>query len=176
MADDPAAVGRFADVPPAERPLSPGVDYGVPRRGGEMMSWSFVEDHLSSARIYWVATVRPDGKPHAMPIWGVYLDEDLYLETNPRSRKARNLATNPSVVVHLETGDEAVVIEGLATPLRPDRDLGARLAAAFAAKYEYRPGPDAWDGGGLYWVEPRVVYAWRDMPTATRWRFKGRPE
>jgi nitroimidazol reductase NimA-like FMN-containing flavoprotein (pyridoxamine 5'-phosphate oxidase superfamily) len=177
MTDGGAGAGRFADVPRAERPASPGVDYGVPAEGGELMPWSFVEERLAAARTYWIASVRPDGRPHAMPVWGVYLEADLYLETSPRTRKARNIASSPLVSVHLELGDEAVIVDGMALDVRPERSLGARLAAAFAAKYEgYDPKPDSWDGGGLYAVQPHTVFAWRDMPTATRWRFTAAPE
>jgi hypothetical protein len=57
----------------------------------------------------------------------------------------------------------------------PAADLGVRLAATFAGKYKgYQPGPDAWAEGGLVRIEPRSVLAWRDMPTATRWRFDAR--
>ena len=50
--------------------------------------------------------------------------------------------------------------------------MAAAIAEAFAAKYAtYRPEATEWDDGGLYVVLPRVVFAWRDMPTATRWRF-----
>ena len=177
MTDHDAGTGRFAEVPIAERPSSPGPDYGVPAEGGELMPWSFVEERLTAARTYWIASIRPDGRPHTMPVWGVYLEQDLYLETSPRTRKARNIASDPRVAVHLELGDEAVIIDGVALEARPQRSLGERLASAFAAKYPgYEPEPDSWDGGGLYAVQPHTVFAWRDMPTATRWRFRPDPE
>jgi hypothetical protein len=57
-------------------------------------------------------------------------------------------------------------------PARPDLTLGALLAAAYAAKYkDYAPEPTGWDEGGLHRFAPRVMLAWREMPTATRWRF-----
>jgi hypothetical protein len=141
------------------------------------MPWSFVLDRLRRARNYWVSTVRPDGRPHAAPIWGVLVEDDLYLETDPGTRKARNLSRRPAVSVHPELVDEVVIVEGLARPFRPDSRLAVEVAAAFAAKYPgYRPEPDSWDRGGLYHVDPSVVFAWRDMPTATRWRLGGPSE
>jgi pyridoxamine 5'-phosphate oxidase-like protein len=137
-----------------------------------MVDWNFVVDHLREARTYWVGTVSPDGRPHAAPIWGVFVDRDLYLETAPFTKKARNIDRHGAVTIHVELGDEAVIVEGDAADFRPDPELGAELASAYAAKYRgYTPTPDAWDGGSLYLVTPRTVFAWRDMPTATRWRF-----
>ena len=108
----------------------------------------------------------------AAPIWGVLVEDDLYLETAPFTRKARNIAARPAVSVHVERGDEAVIVDGDAEDFRPDGRLGALLAAAFAAKYPgYEPTPDSWSDGSLCRVVPRKILAWRDMPTATRWRF-----
>jgi nitroimidazol reductase NimA-like FMN-containing flavoprotein (pyridoxamine 5'-phosphate oxidase superfamily) len=150
----------------------------VPAHGGELVAWSFVIERLREATAYWLVTVRPDGRPHAMPVWGVFVDDELYLETDPETRKARNLAANPSVVVHPDGADEAVIVEGTATAIRPDPVRGNRIAAEFTRKHPgYRPGATQWEGGGLYCITPRVVFAWRDMPTATRWRFDhGEPQ
>jgi nitroimidazol reductase NimA-like FMN-containing flavoprotein (pyridoxamine 5'-phosphate oxidase superfamily) len=171
-----AESGAFAAVPLAERPRTPGVDYGVPLEGGELIEWSFVAERLAAASDYWVATIAADGHPHVMPIWGVFVADDLFLETSPATKKARNLARDPAVTVHLDDAQQAVIVEGSAKPFRPTGELSGRIAAAFAAKYRgYRPTPDSWDRGGLYRVEPAVVFAWRDMPSATRWRFQEIP-
>jgi hypothetical protein len=163
----------FRHRPEAERPTSPPASYGVPQQGGEMVDWPFVEERLTNARNYWLGTVGAAGRPHTAPIWGVFVDEDLFLETSPQTRKARNLVARPAVTVHVELGDEAVIVEGHASDFRPDRALGGPLATAFATKYPgYVPAPDAWDRGSLYLVIPQTVFAWRDMPTATRWRFR----
>jgi hypothetical protein len=139
-----------------------------------MVDWEFVTGRLIAARTYWLASVGSDGHPHAAPIWGVFVDDDLYLETSPATYKARNIARRPHVSVHVELGDEAVIVEGTASDFRPDLLLGKSLAAAFAAKYEgYKPAANSWDQGSLYLVTPQTVFAWRDMPTATRWRFEG---
>jgi hypothetical protein len=101
------------------------------------------------------------------------VDNDLYLETGGRNTvKARDLAANPRVAVHLDGINDALIVHGRAVDCRPDPALAASLASAFAAKYAgYTPGPKDWDEGGLHRIEPRVMLAWRDMPTATRWRF-----
>jgi len=160
--------------PPAGRPYLPA-DYGVPASAEGTLPWSFVEERMAAARNYWIVTVRPDGHPHAVPVWGVWLDNALYIEGSPQTRRSRNLAVNPAVVVHLESGDQVVILEGEAHPVgRPDPALGARLSAIFCAKYawaNYQPGPDAWDQGGLHVIRPHTVFAWSKFPAdATRWR------
>jgi hypothetical protein len=152
----------------ADRPQMPQ-GYGVPGTDEGMLPWSFVIERLAGATSYWVATCRPDGRPHVMPVWGSWTGETLYLETSRRSRKGRNLAGNPAVAVHLESADELVVIEGTA---HPARDIPAvlfdEIASDFEAKYQYRPTPP----GDLYAVTPEIVFAWSAFPnTATRWRF-----
>jgi nitroimidazol reductase NimA-like FMN-containing flavoprotein (pyridoxamine 5'-phosphate oxidase superfamily) len=162
----------FRDPGRGERPLSPPPSYGVPEVGGELMTWSWVRQRLDPARTYWMATVDPQHRPSAMPVWGVVVQDDLYLETPAVTRRARNLASNPAVAVHLELGDHLVAVEGVAEGIVPEPTLAAAIATAFAAKYEtYRPEPTEWDAGGLFVIVPRTVFAWRDMPTATRWRF-----
>jgi nitroimidazol reductase NimA-like FMN-containing flavoprotein (pyridoxamine 5'-phosphate oxidase superfamily) len=137
------------------------------------MPWSFVTEQLERARNYWVVTVGRGEKPHSAPVWGVFVSDDLFFETSAATRKARNLARNPAAVVHMESGDEVVIVEGEARPFGPTREMGARIAEAFAQKYDgYQPDPAEWASGALYRVEPNVVFAWRDMPTATCWRFR----
>jgi hypothetical protein len=165
--------GAFATAPPAERPTTPGPSYGVPTRGGAMVEWSTVVDRLRAASAFWLATVTPSGRPHVVPIWGVFVRDDLYLEIGaPETAKARNLAANSAVGVHLDGVDDALIIFGTATHIRPGPALGSELAAAFHAKYPgYTPEPTGWDDGGLVRIEPATILAWREMPTATRWRF-----
>jgi nitroimidazol reductase NimA-like FMN-containing flavoprotein (pyridoxamine 5'-phosphate oxidase superfamily) len=170
------ARGAFQEEPPRERPESPPESYGVPQAGGTFVEWSTVVERLRSATAYWLATVNAAGRPHVVPIWGVLVGGDLYLETGaPGTTKNRNLASNPNVFVHLDNADDAVMVRGRAAAVRPDTDLGGELAAAFAAKYaNYGPSPHAWDEGGLIRIDPDTVLAWRDMPTATRWRITAR--
>jgi nitroimidazol reductase NimA-like FMN-containing flavoprotein (pyridoxamine 5'-phosphate oxidase superfamily) len=65
-----------------------------------MLPRSHVEERMSGTRDYWVATVRP----HAVPVWGVWLDGTFHFGGGRRTRKARNLAANPHLMVHLESG------------------------------------------------------------------------
>lgn len=156
------------------RPQMPD-DYGVPASGDGMLPWSFVSDRLRAARNYWVATISPDGRPHVRAIWGGYVAGTLCFEGSPQTRWARNLATNSAVAVHLESGDEVVIVEGTAQAFTPpDRAWAKQLSAQMIAKYGakgYQPGPEAWDNGGLYAVQIEKVLAWTAFPQdVTRWR------
>ena len=148
--------------------------YGIHRADDAgMLSWNYVRDRMASSRNYWVATTRPDGRPHSMPVWGVWLEETFYFATDLSSQKARNLAVSPKVVIHLESADEVVVIEG-DTEVVSDRGLLTQFIDAYDAKYRIRPSTG--DGStGVYRLRPLVVFAWleQDFPgTATRWLFK----
>lgn len=142
-----------------------------------LLPWSHAHERLKEAKIYWIASVRPDGRPHLSPIWGVWLDQVLYFDGSPESRRSRNIAGNPQIAVHVERGNagtDVVILEGEAGEVRPDQEVAVRLAAAYGAKYadnDYTPSADQWDNGGLTAVQPRLVLAWTDMNTATRWHF-----
>lgn len=159
-----------------DRPHLPK-DYGVPADEETLLPWSWVVERLEAARNYWFSTTRPDGRPHAMPAWAVWQDGVLYFEGSPETRRARNVTANPALAVHLESGDQVVVLEGEARDASPpERSVAERLAVAFAAKYgashDYRPKPDQWDNGGLWAMRPKVAIAWSEFPkTMTRWRF-----
>ena len=147
----------------------------MPQEGGQLVDWAHVIERLTAAGGYWLGTVTPDGRPHVVPVWGVMVDHDLYLETGaPETAKMRNLAHERRVQVHLDDVDDVVIVTGTAELVQPTGELATALCAAFAAKYEgYTPTPDDWGPsghGGLARIDPETVLAWRDMPTATRWR------
>jgi nitroimidazol reductase NimA-like FMN-containing flavoprotein (pyridoxamine 5'-phosphate oxidase superfamily) len=94
-------------APAASRPQMPK-GYGIPpaKRAADYVTWSWAEERLEKARNYWVATTRPDGRPHLMPVWGVWVEGALYFGTDRGSRKARNLASNRAIAVHAESADD----------------------------------------------------------------------
>jgi hypothetical protein len=152
--------------------------YGLPTSTRGLLSWSAVEERLVAAKHYWLATVRPDGSPHVVPRWGVWVDGRFFYDGSPTTLHSRNRAANPACTLHLESGTEVVIVDGTAEPTRADPDdLGARLAAAFGKYHDldYRPGPDSWageDGGGLGVLTPRRALAWFSFPTdCTRFTF-----
>lgn len=164
-------------APVADRPDFP-TGYGVPTTSEGVLAWGDVERRLIEARHYWLATVRPDGTPHVVPRWGTWLDGRFWYDGAPTTRHARNLTHNPACSLNLESGTEAVIVEGRSAPTRADPDgLGARIAAEFAKYHSlgYAPAADAWagaEGGGLRVLTPSRALAWFNFPTdATRFRF-----
>src|SRR5580658_1079010 len=61
--------------------------------------WTRAQVELADSEVYWLSTVRPDGRPHVTPLLGVWLDDALYFCTGPDERKAKNLAQNPRCVL-----------------------------------------------------------------------------
>lgn len=140
-----------------------------------LLPWEHAETRLQEARNYWIATVRPDGRPHAVPVWGVWLDNRLYFDGSPETRRGRNLAHNSAVSVHLENGNDVVIVEGDAHQVTsPSRSLAEQLAQSYQEKYPgYSPQPDQWDEGGLYVVIPHLALGWDKFPdNCTRWHFE----
>ena len=110
--------GAFGQAPPAERPRTPDVAYGVPVHGGSMVEWADSVERLRTAEAYWLATTGPDKAPHVVPVWGVLVGDDLYLETGAAStKKVRNLAANPAVALHLDGVNDALIVHGTAVGL-----------------------------------------------------------
>jgi hypothetical protein len=158
--------------PRAARPLIPR-GYGVPAdaSGAELLPWSWASERLADARSYWLCTTRADGRPHAMPVWAVWLDDALWFSTGRESQKSRNLARDARCVVHLESGDDVVVLEGEAVE-DTNGERFQRFAAVYEAKYAYRVTPEL---GAVYVFRPRSAYTWReaDFPrSAARWLFE----
>lgn len=155
--------------PRAERPSFPQ-GYGVHESADGLLDWSWAEERLRAARNYWVCTTRDDGRPAAAPVWGVWLDGAVLFGTNPESVKGRNLARDPRIVVHLESGDEVVILEGVVEPAGEERRR--TLADEYERKYGYRPGDD--QVAGFHQLRPQRALAWleTDYPrTATRFVF-----
>ena len=128
------------------------------------VDWSWVAAQLIESKNYWLCSVRPDGRPHSIPRWAVYMDGRIYYDGSPETRHAQNIMTNPSVSVHLESGDQVIILEGTSAPAgKPDVDFAVRLAEAYRQKYArhgYAPQPGQWDEGGLYMFTPRHCLAW----------------
>jgi nitroimidazol reductase NimA-like FMN-containing flavoprotein (pyridoxamine 5'-phosphate oxidase superfamily) len=137
-----------------------------------LLPWEWAEERLAVARNDWIASTKPDGRPHVMPVWGVWLDGALLFATDRISRKGKNLAANPFVVVHLESGDEAVILEGRALEVTDPAALRS-YAAAYEAKYAFRPDVNE-KGNVTLGVRPKRAFAWKetDFPSSpTRWEF-----
>src|SRR6266702_5549728 len=106
--------------------------------GSAKLPWTWATERLTSARNYWIATTRPDGKPHSRPVWGVWLEDTFYFSTG--SLAAQNLAIRPAITVHLESGSEVVIIEGVAEKVT-DASLVEQVVHLYNQKYHRNLDP-----------------------------------
>ncbi len=170
-AASPVRAKRTASPEPS-RPRMPR-SYGLPTDLENTLAWGDVGERLASSRNYWVGTTRPDGRPHSMPVWGVWLDETFYFSMDRGSQKGRNLTINPGLVVHLESGDDVVVLEGVVEEVT-DSTRFKKFADAYEAKYQWRLEPHQ-PGIVVYALSPRVAFAWRESNfarSASCWVFR----
>jgi nitroimidazol reductase NimA-like FMN-containing flavoprotein (pyridoxamine 5'-phosphate oxidase superfamily) len=160
---------------PRPEPTSIPEGYGVPRTTKSLLPWSWARERLEQALGYWLVTTRSDGRPHAIPTWGAWVDDRFCCEGSPETLYARNIARDPRVVVHLESVDAVVIVEGTARELRgPGQAKRARILNGYAKYREakgYEADPANWELGGLFEVTPTVARGWERLDQATRWRF-----
>jgi len=157
-------------TPAPQRPDFPR-GYGISTAAEGLLDYAIVRDQLTAAKNYWVVTASQQGRPHAAPVWGLWMDETFAFSSDPTARKVRNLTSRPEVVVHLESGDDTVIVEGSAERLT-DRPALLQFVAAYKAKYDIEIDTDDPEYG-VYIVRPHTIFAWRekDFPqSATRWR------
>lgn len=164
--------------PRAERPHMP--DYGVGTPDWSSLPWTWAAERLVPNRNYWVATASAAGRPHALPVWGVWDDDEhrFAFSCAPRSRKARNLTSNPQIVVALDDTVECVSVEGRATVVE-EATREQQWIERYLAKYQpLSPGlsADFIRQNLLVEVEPERAFAIieRDdefATRATRWVF-----
>ncbi len=159
-------------IPPPTRPTMS--NYGIAETPTGLLTWAWVSQQLTASRNYWICTTRPNGNPHAAPVWGVVIDDLVYFGTGSTSVKSKNIAHNAEVVVHLESGDDCVIIEGLAQAVT-DQAILTKMAALYPTKYpEFKPTAAELAANANYVIQPKMVMAWQesDFPnTATRWVF-----
>jgi hypothetical protein len=148
--------------------------------------WPVGRAALTNAEVYWLSTVRPEGRPHVTPLLGAWLAGAMYLCTGPDERKAKNLAGNHHCV--LTTGHNTlhgldVVLEGTAETVEDRSDLG-RVADADESKYgpHFTAPEGTWSGLGdairqaeipHYRVVPATVFGFGkgEIYSQTRWLF-----
>jgi len=163
----------------AGTPPDSGIHVGVPhmpatyqgKKREKFLPWSHAEERLAGSRNYWICTSRADGRPHSAPVWGFWHDGALYFGTHRESRKASNIARNPHVSIHLESGDDVVILEGVVEEV-DQKALARQLDAACRKKYGMPMS--VMPGSVSFRVRPRVVLAWTeaDFPNnSTRWEF-----
>ena len=90
---------------------------------------------LEDQQNIWFSSVRADGRPHLVPVWFVWFEGKIYIGTDPKSVKVKNIAANPKVALALEDGSKPVICEGTARPL--EQPWAENLLEAFFRKYEW---------------------------------------
>jgi Pyridoxamine 5'-phosphate oxidase len=152
-------------------------------------AWATALSTLEGERsTYWVATVRPGGAPHVMPVLAVWVDGGLFLSAGAGTRKARNLARDPHCVVTVEQEPLDLVVEGRAAKVHADETLRS-VADAYGSIYGWHvsvrdgafhdtegaptAGPPPYD---VYEIVPSVAFGFGTDETLipTRWLFAGR--
>lgn len=154
--------------PKASRPHMPG--YGMPTGTKGLLPWTWAEERLRKSHNYFVMTVRADATPHAMPVWGIWVDGRFYFSTGALSVKARNLAANAACVICTDNPAEAVVIEGTASTIG-DAARIAQLSPDYKKKYKsFELDPKM---GPIFEVRPKVAFGLREKTfrSTTRWIF-----
>jgi hypothetical protein len=156
--------------PKAARPWMPG--YGISPSEDGLLPWAWAQSRLIRCRNYWLATTRPDSRPHVMAVWGVWLEERFWFSTAGISRKARNLDVDARCVVTTEGASEAVILEGTAIPIT-DGDALGRLRKVYVEKY----GSGFPEGSAVFAVDVCRAFGFiesedRFQSAATRWAFE----
>ena len=165
-----------ARQPIASRPHMPGYGIQGADEGSGLLPWSWAEERLISSRNYWVVSVWPDGRPHSMPVWGMWHEGMLWFSSSKPSRKSRNLAADPRCVVTTEDALDPVVVEGTAELITDPGQLAAMLALE-NAKYETDYGIEMMDPAlnSCFRIHPRWAFGIEHgdfTGSPTRWEFR----
>jgi PPOX class probable F420-dependent enzyme len=164
------------EFPKVSRPYMPGYGISPAAEGSGLLPWSWAAERLTRSRNYWLASVSPGGRPHVMPVWGMWDDAVLWLSSSAGSRKARNLAADPRCTVATEDAADPVVIEGTAQ-IVTDPPLLQRVTDLMNAKYGTGYKVDFLDPSqnATVRIRPRRVFGLRGSDftgSPTRWIFE----
>jgi len=161
--------------PKATRPYIPG--YGLPKSKKGLLQWKWAEDRLKKSRQYWIATTRPDGRPHVMVIWALWMNGLLYFSTGAKSRKAQNLEKNPHCTMCTDHAAQAVILEGVV-----ETERNVEWIRDFVPRYEKKYNWKLGEMGDkmialqdpVFYLRPRVAFGlWEKkfQSSATKWIF-----
>ena len=136
--------------------------------------WNWAVQRLETSHNYWIATTRPNSRPHLMLVWGIWWENALWFSTGARTRKAKNIAVSPHCVIATEKADEAVILEGIAQNIT-DRSVWKQIVEIYNRKYggDLRPLLDK-SNSFVFRVQPQIVFAQDEhadnfMEAVTRW-------
>jgi Pyridoxamine 5'-phosphate oxidase len=165
---------KSTNSPRASRLHAPG--YGLPENNRGLLPWNWAERRLRKSHNYWITTVKPDGSPHTMVVWGLWQNGRFLFSTGSKSRKSQNLKENVNCVVCTDDAAEAVIIEGEAEIA----DVAARrkFLPVYGRKYKFDMKGMKEDilamREPVFAVRPRVVFSlWEKyfVEKSTRWKF-----
>jgi hypothetical protein len=147
----------------------------MPEHHQDLLTWEFIAARMDKARYYWLNTTFPDGRPHAVPVWGIWRHDRIHFDGSPNTAWARNLFRDPRIVVHPPDPNQVVVVEGLARTLE-DGELDEGEWLELDTQYQDKYGVT--DGSPYWYVQPTKVIAWdgETLETMTRWIFADRRE
>jgi len=164
-----------ASAPKASRPHIPG--YGLPKSKKGLLPWRWAEDRLKKSRQFWIATTRPDGQPHVMIVWALWMHGLLYFSTGKESRKARNIAQKPKCTMCTDNAAEGVILEGAVETERNVERI-REFIDLYEKKYKYKLGKMGERmltlEDPVFFLRPKVGFGlWEKKfdTTATRWIF-----
>lgn len=163
-----------------------GTGAETPAGNAQPIPWETAVDRFRKGGWFWLSSVRPDGSPHAVPVFAAWAGDSFFVASKPTKRKSRNLDANPRCVVTHDAGDLHLIVEGEARRVR-DADGLQRATEAFASVYDW-PTTVAGDmldapygaptSGGApfnaYQIRPIRAFGFPtdgESFTPTRWRF-----
>jgi len=146
-------------MPRRVRPKFPE-KWHVPNDPKMWITWRHANNKLAKEKVYWISTASRQGRPHATPVWGIWKANRFYFETDPNSVKGRNLSNNQSIVVHVQDGNDTVILEGSARGEKRAQRLN-QLRKDYMRKYQYTPDWSNELNQIVFRVEPRIVHAWK---------------
>jgi general stress protein 26 len=150
--------------------------------GATARPWAEVVEVLSTSEMFWLSTVRRDGRPHVTPLPAIWLDGVLYFCSGPAEQKTRNLESNPDCILTTGTNELRsgldVVVEGAAVRVTDSAQL-QRLATLWKSKldWDFQVGDGAFRGPDgrhalVFGVAPTKVLSFgKDPYSQTRYRF-----
>jgi len=162
--------------PKASHAYWPDAIQDAPKDASALKPWSWALERLERSHNYWISTTRPSGRPHLMLVWGIWWQDAFWFSTGPRTRKAKNIAANPQVVIGTEKADEAIILEGAAQEIK-DRSVWKQFAKIYNEKYggDVEPILNSCDGS-VFRVTPQTAFGQDEhaenfAEAVTRWRF-----
>lgn len=162
--------------PKAGRPHWPDALQNPSADLSALKPWAWALERLEKSHNYWISTTRPGGRPHLMVVWGIWWQDAFWFSTGPRTRKAKNIAADPHVVIGTEKADEAIILEGNAEEIT-DRSVWKNFAQIYYVKYGGDIEPLlAASNGSVFRVTPHRAFGQDEhaenfTDSATRWQF-----